>query len=74
MAAAIIVSVSPLAFWNKGCIRAEVRPEITERTEEKACVISVCFLPFRAALSSSVIPQKHGCARNVVLGGFKTGR
>src|SRR2546422_891474 len=41
IAAAMIVSVSPVAFWNNGCIGSEVKEEETERTE---ILISLCFL------------------------------
>src|SRR6267142_1080923 len=35
MAAAMMISVSPVAFWNIGSICAEVEQEKTERTEKK---------------------------------------
>src|SRR6266516_479242 len=40
-AAAIMVSVRPVAFWNNGCTSPEVKQERTEATEEKLSVISV---------------------------------
>src|SRR6266478_8877200 len=32
MAAAMMVSVSPLAFWNRGCIGTEIRQKKTDLT------------------------------------------
>src|SRR6266487_1972981 len=42
MAADIMVSVNPVAFWNNGCIGPKVKQEITEGTEKKG----LCYLRY----------------------------
>src|SRR6266700_1429027 len=42
IAAAMIVSVKPEAFWNSGCIAFKVKQGPNEGTEKNDSVISVC--------------------------------